>query len=121
MLQEARHYIKSYGRSCRRGLVATILLLTTIVLQFASTILLSDLKSGPLGSRKLEVQLRPGLNMYRRITRDTAWTSNPSFYPTYGEYSKEPVSAVDGIAGAGTLMRALLPFSMSVVKSLRGD
>jgi hypothetical protein len=115
VLQDTRHYVKKYGPPYRHALLIATLLLTTIVLQFSSTILLSDLRPGPLGGGERDTQVRPGLsyrNMYRRITRDAAWTSDPPFYPTFGEYA-EPVSAVNSVADTGMLLRALLPFSIA--------
>jgi hypothetical protein len=45
-----------------------------------------------------------------RITRDSAWTSNPPYYPAFGEYT-EPVPANTRISDTGPLLRAFLPYA----------
>ncbi|KAI8936554.1 hypothetical protein NX059_006955 [Plenodomus lindquistii] len=90
------------------------LLLTTGLLQFSSTLLLSDLKPGALGGRPFSSQVRVGLsygNLTHRITRESAWTSNPPFYPSYGEYLDGSEVASDGIDDTGVVLRAFLPYA----------
>ena len=94
-------------------IVAVCLVVTTSVLQFSSTILLSDLKSGPLVGHKYTSQVRPGLSYSVRrkaekIPRDSAWTANPGSYPIFAEYHEPPES---NAADTGLLLRALLPYA----------
>jgi hypothetical protein len=102
----------AYNRNYTWLLITCGLLVTTTILQFSSTLLLSDIKPGPLGSHVAMSDIRSGLsyqNVTRRITRDTAWTSNPHFYPTFGEYS-EPAPTSDSISDTGFLLRSFLPY-----------
>jgi hypothetical protein len=95
--------------------IATCLLITTSVLQFSSTLLLSDLKLGPLIGTKLASQVRPGLSYpvggVERIARDSAWTTNPPNYVTFGEYYEPPSNANNKAMDTGVLLRAFLPYA----------
>jgi hypothetical protein len=102
-----------YTQTSKWALLACILIVTTSTLQFSSTILLSDLKPGPLGDRTSTSQVRNSLsyrNVTRRITRDAAWTTNPPFYPAFGEYT-EAIAVTEGISDTGLVLRALLPYA----------
>lgn len=96
----------------RYCIAAGCLIITTSMLQFSSTILLSDLRSGPMVSYTSRSQVRPGLSYSalrdaEKIPRDSAWTSNPAFYPVYAE-THEP--SREESPGTGFLLRALLPY-----------
>jgi hypothetical protein len=95
--------------------MATCLLITTSVVQFSSTILLSDLKLGPLRGVVISSEVQPGLSYpvggIERIARDSAWTTNPPNYATFGEYHEQPSEIVDGIVDTGMLLRAFLPYA----------
>jgi hypothetical protein len=94
---------------------AICLLITTSILQFSSTLLLSDLKLGPLIGTELISQVRPGLSYpvggIERIARDSAWTTNPPNYVTFGEYHERLSEPSDGTADTGILLRAFLPYA----------
>jgi hypothetical protein len=100
--------------------MATCLLITTSVLQFSSTLLLSDLKLGPLIGTADPSQVRPGLSYpvggMERIARDSAWTTNPPNFATFGEYHEQPSEADDGMADTGMLLRAFLPYSSTELR-----
>jgi hypothetical protein len=120
MMREVWHSARKYKRIFNWMMLALVLLLTTILLQFSSTLLLSDIKPGLLGSPDFEVVLKPGLsfrNIYQRITRDAAWTTNPPFYPAYGEYSGS-VPTTDGISDTGILLRTFLPWSTAATRQI---
>ena len=113
MVQEAWRSSKTYRKNLGWALMATGLLISTSILQFSSTVLLSDLKPGPLGGHDFETQIRNGLsyrNITRRITRDSAWTSNPPLYPAFGEYT-ETLTPTDGVSDTGILLRSFLPYA----------
>ncbi|KAH7371533.1 hypothetical protein BKA66DRAFT_572770 [Pyrenochaeta sp. MPI-SDFR-AT-0127] len=66
----------------------------------------------PLGGDDVTSSIRSSLsyrNISQRITRDSAWTSNPPFFPAYGEYA-EPAAASEGVSDTGVLLRSLLPY-----------
>jgi hypothetical protein len=126
MMREVWHSARRYKRIFNWMVFALVLLVTTILLQFSSTLLLSDIKPGLLGSPEYEVALKPGLsfrNIYQRITRDAAWTTNPPFYPTFGEYF-EPASTANSIADTGLLLRTFLPWptagTREIIRSYTG-
>jgi hypothetical protein len=126
MLREAWHSARRYKRIVNWMVLALVLLLTTILLQFSSTLLLSDVQPGLLGSPQFERVLKTGLsfqNIYQRITRDAAWTTNPPVYPTFGEYS-ESVATIEGISDTGILLRTFLPHSTAanrqIIRSYNG-
>lgn len=97
----------------RYCLLAGLLIITTSILQFSSTILLSDIRLGAMVGYEYASEVRPGLShselrSAEKIPRDSAWTSNPPFYPVFAEFH-EP--GKDVTVGTGTLLRALLPFA----------
>ncbi|KAH7408665.1 hypothetical protein DE146DRAFT_786082 [Phaeosphaeria sp. MPI-PUGE-AT-0046c] len=101
---------KRYGKWT---LIILVLLTSTAILQFSSTILLSDLKPGPLGGYYRQAEIRSGLSykdIFMRITRDPAWTSNPPSYPAFGEYT-ESAPPNTRISDTGPLLRAFLPYA----------
>jgi hypothetical protein len=90
------------------------LLVTTSILQFSSTLLLSDLKIGPLVGHHFTSEVRTSISYsgeVEKIPRDSSWTTNPPLFPTFGEYSEAPSGVEDGIADTGVLLRAFPPFS----------
>jgi hypothetical protein len=94
-------------------LVAGFLIITTSILQFSSTILLSDISLGSMVGHEYASQVQPGLSysqlrIAEKIPRDSAWTTNPPFYPVYAEFY-EPATNVT--VGTGSLLRALLPYA----------
>ncbi|KAF2821369.1 hypothetical protein CC86DRAFT_470601 [Ophiobolus disseminans] len=112
MLQKTWTISEKHKLSLAWVVMAISLLVTTSTLQFTSTILLSDLKPGSLGGHNFETQVRNGLsyrNITRRITRDSAWTSNPPLFPAFGEYH-EPTARASNVSDTGMLLRAFLPY-----------
>lgn len=90
------------------------LLVTTSILQFSSTLLLSDLKIGPLKSHPYTSEVRTSISYsgdIEKIPRDSAWTTSPPVFPIFGEYSENYSEAVDSVTDTGVLLRAFLPFS----------
>ena len=121
------------------GYSTTILLLfaTTTVLQFSSTILLSDLQLGQLPSLVAnrsasydfvyDAHGHPFINAntanltfgYSQYTgpvtyplqlRIPTWSRNPPAFPAFAEYSR-PISSPEGVDDTGVLLRAFLPFA----------
>ncbi|CAO2647788.1 Nn.00g087100.m01.CDS01 [Neocucurbitaria sp. VM-36] len=116
MIQDIWRSTARYRRNYQVYLIATCLLITTSVLQFSSTILLSDLKLGPLVGHDLASDVRVGLSYVgevEKIPRDSAWTTNPPSFPAFGEYFEPPASVDSGVVDTGLLFRAFLPYSAS--------
>ena len=90
-----------------RHTLAAWLLITSSALQFSSTILLSDLRLGELAAPASILQVRPGLPYNlgtSSIPRDSAWSTNPSGYPVFGEYHEPIQIPEDGIFDTGVLL-----------------
>ena len=121
------------------GYAGAVLLLfaTTTLLQFSSTILLSDLDLGQLPSlaanRSASYDFaytahgiplpdanksHPAQGYYHytgRVTypiqlRGPTWSRNPPAFPAFAEYSR-PISSPQGVDDTGVLLRAFLPFA----------
>lgn len=97
-----------------RNALALWLLITSSTLQFTSTILLSDLKSGELAATASSRYVMPDLSYdsgTSSIPRDSAWSTNPFGFPVFGEYHESMQSPEEGILDTGLLLRAVLPYS----------
>ncbi|EXJ69857.1 uncharacterized protein A1O5_06929 [Cladophialophora psammophila CBS 110553] len=109
--------------SCKRrkavivGLLAVFLLLTTTVVQFTSTILLSDLQISPIAGLVQNTSIPSTLNWDAGISSQATWSGEgymllpPAQYPAFAEYSEvgEVREAIDGVHDTGTVMRAFMP------------
>ncbi len=102
-------------------LIVTVLVFTTILLQFTSTVLLADLTLGPVPSLSRDSTIAynfasvytnttdrgSGMNPHY-ITRPSTWTRKPPFYPVFAEYSEGPFMQ-EGVKDTGLTLRAFLP------------
>jgi hypothetical protein len=101
-----------------------LLCLTTMLLQFTSTVLVADLGLGPLPGRRYEEDVfydfqygetpisGPGMLMmtdYPLQMRQSTWLQSPPTFPNFAEYN-EKVPAAEGIDDTGVLLRAFVPF-----------
>jgi hypothetical protein len=104
------------------AVIAVSLLTTTSILQFGSTILLSDLDLGSLRGHPYSSLLSAGFSYrcsgnycpkssYSKVPRDTSWMTNPPYYPAFGEFAEKPGEAPDGVVDTGVLLRSFLPFA----------
>ena len=105
-----------------------LLCLTTTLLQFSSTALLSDLRLGQLPSlpsiRNATYDFvythdgsgtDPAIYHFSGYTypiqlRTSTWLRPPPAFPAFAEYS-QPVSSPEGVDDTGVLLRAFLPFA----------
>jgi hypothetical protein len=103
-----------------------LLCLTTILLQFTSTILVSDLALGTLPGSQYEEDVFydfeyvetpiPGMLMmtdYPLQLRQSTWLQSPPSFPNFAEY-KEEVPVVEGVDDTGVLLRAFVPFPQAL-------
>lgn len=107
------HFPRQIRQHLHIQIMFVFLLLTTSILQFSSTILLSDLKIGPLVGHLGTSEVRTSISYVgeiEKIPRDFAWTTNPPQFPVFGEYVEEKDRAEDGSEDTGVLLRAFLPF-----------
>lgn len=128
-----RKYADSQRSYSGYSIAVLLLFTTTTMLQFSSTVLLSDLRLGQLpslpvhrnvaydfaymkanGSLKV---IAPGVSIvtagqaaYPLQIRTPTWSRNPPAYPAFAEYS-EAVSSPENVDDTGVLLRAFLPFS----------
>lgn len=103
------------------GLLA-LLLLTSLALQFSSTILLSDLQLSPLPGH-FQTSHRPidfsydcimaqeecAFVWFNQIPRGTAWAMSPLSFPAFAEYAEPVKDLQQGVDDTGVLLRAFLP------------
>ena len=109
--------------------LTVLLTCTTVLLQFSSTLLLSDLRLGALqgysSNRTFYYDFSYNVGVFvgsvkgwslfsstsaPLIHRSTTWLRNPPFYPTFAEYS-EPLPKSSGVDDTGYSFRAFLPFT----------
>ncbi|KAJ4377356.1 hypothetical protein N0V83_000181 [Neocucurbitaria cava] len=124
MFKDLWRLTAQYRRNYQICIMAILLLITTSVLQFSSTILLSDLKSGPLVGHNIASEVRVGLSYVgetEKIPRDSAWTTNPPSFPAFGEYAESPASDNSGVVDTGVLLRAFLPYATSESRQRLSD
>ncbi|KAF1985930.1 hypothetical protein K402DRAFT_404727 [Aulographum hederae CBS 113979] len=99
-----------------------LLATTTSILQFASTILLTDVSSGSLILGDTLVSVPIGMKAVREAAPmwDTPyWLMTPYQFPAFLEYKEEPVHQ-EGVSDTGITVRGFLPLpSQSSWKSLR--
>ncbi|KIW79495.1 hypothetical protein Z517_06107 [Fonsecaea pedrosoi CBS 271.37] len=105
------------GKAGVLGLLAVILMLTTTVVQFTSTILLSDLQISPISDVVRALSIPATINWDAGISSQATWSGDgymllaPSQYPAFAEYSQTEGhrETVDGVHDTGTVMRAFMP------------
>jgi len=114
LLRSAKH-----GRGLAITLLAVVLLTSTTLTQFTSTILLSDVTPGLIPDAEQE-SLTPydftRNNSFQFAVTSTQYqghdhdygTEVPAVYPTFAEYSKL-YDAVEGVHDTGTTIRAFIP------------
>lgn len=133
-------------RSVALSLATVLLVLTTMALQFSSTLLLSDIRLGQLPgipSQRFVAydfvypkyqqmqEFGPGVALgamgsgsYPIQLRTPTWSRNPPAYPAFAEYSR-PLPQVGAVDDTGVLLRAFLPFadanSRESVRNYSGD
>ena len=111
--------------------MALLLCLTTVCMQFSSTILLSDLRLGQLPGLPSQNSTAydfaylinrplvpiPGgwyvnyTSGYPKQGRTTTWLRNPPFLPSFAEFAEPVPHPQPGVDDTGVLLRAFLPFA----------
>lgn len=104
-------------------LLAILLTLTTLLLQFTSTVLLSDLLPtvipGSVQANTIATNFQYDLNNTIPITyRGTVWNRQPPFHPLFAEYHEPPTTAENGISDTGLTLRAFMPVRDQISRSL---
>lgn len=121
-------YMRSLrSRRCKSGwsvmyaLTVPLLLATTVLLQLASTTLISDLSVASLPgpkrfeSRFYDFEYRPrdgnwaGYTINNLIRSTSVWVRSPYSFPAFAEYL-EPVDVPETVDETGIVFRTLLPF-----------
>ena len=96
-------------------LTLLLLLLVSVASQFASTLLVNDLRISAVRGILLSSDMATSRNNSRGMSyvlSGPAWEFKPSMYPSFDEYfeTNSVNSSTDGIIDTGTLLRAFLPF-----------
>jgi hypothetical protein len=96
------------------GVIALLMATTTLLLQFTSTALLSDVKPGRIPSTSEVLNLTFGISddQYSSNPETTHyWSTKPAIYPVFAEYT-EDAHVADGIRDTGVSLRAFLPIEL---------
>ncbi|KAM5350185.1 hypothetical protein ACJ41O_006690 [Fusarium nematophilum] len=100
-----------------------LLLTTSILSQFSSTALLSDLRTGSTASSPRTYLVSygaassPDSYIFKGVDY---WSVKPPFYPAFAEFSEAPVVA-EGIIDTGRTLRAMLPFPSELNRTAVGN
>ena len=117
------------GRSSSIALLVIILWISTLILQFSSTILLFDVGNGMIPGFQQHRAVPFGLDGSSDLSFTLAdqylnnenslgyWITSPAVYPAFAEYT-EPPAISDGVHDTGFSMRAFLPFPLKQQRNL---
>ena len=105
------------GKNIALGLAALCLTCTTLLLQFASTVLLSDLKLRTVTGAGQTAMMLYGIKNGDNGNNETEplensahyWSPKPAGYPAFAEYTEPTPTLEDGVYDTGMSIRALLP------------
>lgn len=103
-----------------------ILAICTFISQFTSTLLLWDIRVGVVHGVSQTTRGAVGMGMKGYIGRsartmtggDDYWKSSPQSFPTFAEYKAEPQVQTASIADTGPTIRAFLPISSQLDRSM---
>ncbi|KAL8833167.1 MAG: hypothetical protein Q9170_004448 [Blastenia crenularia] len=113
----------------RRSLLPTMVLflaLVSLLTEFTSTALLSDLKQHLLPAHTSSSTTATNFAYDENgtipyLSRGTVWTKKPPFYPTFAEYHENPTDPPDGTSDTGPTLRAFLPIQNQQERSMLRD
>ncbi|KAL8716636.1 MAG: hypothetical protein Q9225_006047 [Loekoesia sp. 1 TL-2023] len=113
----------------RRSLLPTMVLLLVIVsllTEFTSTALLTDLKQSLLPAHPSSSTTTTNFAYDENgtipyLSRGTVWTKKPPFYPTFAEYHEDPTDLPDDRVDTGLTLRAFLPIQSQQERSMLRD
>lgn len=121
-------FLKDAQRWHRSLLPMMILLLAIVSLltEFTSTTLLSDLKQTPLpgypSRSTTTTKFISDVNgTIPYLARGTVWTKKPPFYPTFAEYHEDLADPLPDVADTGLTLRAFLPVQSQQERSMLYD
>jgi hypothetical protein len=109
-------------------ILAVVLTITTVLVQFTSTALLADLSPGliPSSSRNytaatnfVYINGTDGFRYIPVVPRGTSWKIKAPFYPAFAEYHEDVADSTqqDGISDTGFTLRAFLPLQDQQARS----
>jgi hypothetical protein len=93
-----------------------LLTITTAVLQFTSTILLTYVRGGLLLSAETSSSQQVGMNSTGLLQNINYWASTPTIFAKFIEYT-EPAKSQEDVADTGVSVRGFLPFSNATLRS----
>ncbi|EPS35200.1 hypothetical protein H072_11477 [Dactylellina haptotyla CBS 200.50] len=105
------------SRVARTVFLMLMLLATSTLIQFSSTVLLSDLRLDEIpgvqthANLSIDWKFNDDLNYaYTPVSSNTVWGGKmPAFWPAFGEFSGSPFQH-DGVVDTGRIVRAFLPY-----------
>ena len=104
-------------------LLILTLAIVSLLTEFTSTTLLSDLKQGTIPGRSSSSTTATNFayDIYSNIpfiSRGTVWTKKPPFYPVFAEYHEDPEAEPADAADTGLTLRAFLPIQDQEQRSM---
>lgn len=116
--------VTSARKSFVQGGLVVLLLFTTVVVQFSSTLLVSDLDlSSLVGDAKIKsVKLHMSRDVISLNRQMNNWISRPTAYVPFGEVplAADSTPNESGVSDTGILQRTFLPLPTAQLSTLRG-
>lgn len=114
--------VDTYSQAGPWGFVTLLLFLTTLTLQFTSTLLVEDLGIGPLIAPAYETSSFGALSWEsidilagRRQSETAYWTQYLQNFPTFAEHQEDipftNLASSDAVSDTGLTLRAFVPFA----------
>lgn len=109
--------------------ILILLFVTTLLCQFTSTALLSDLSLTPILGLPTSTTLSSHFiynttdtsRPLHQMTRGSSWLRLPAFYPTFAEYSEPGTNQDPAVVDTGPVLRAFLPLGEQQSRFNIGD
>ncbi|KAF6824345.1 hypothetical protein CMUS01_10291 [Colletotrichum musicola] len=117
--------LTSVRRSAAQAVLAVVLLLATVAVQFSSTLLVSDLELTPLVGDSIakSVRLHVSRDVISLNRQMNNWVPQPTAYVPFGEVPQVERNSTPselGVADTGVVKRVFLPLSTTELATLRG-
>ncbi|KAL9596021.1 MAG: hypothetical protein Q9219_006072 [cf. Caloplaca sp. 3 TL-2023] len=103
-----------------------LLVIVSLLTEFTSTALLSDLKQSLLPAHPSSSTITTNFvydenGTIPYLSRGTVWTKKPPFYPTFAEYHEDPPDQPEDRVDTGLTLRAFLPIQSQQERSMLRD
>lgn len=122
-------YMRPQRKKLLLPFLTAVLCLTSLTLQFSSTILVSDVRQGWILGTLSASEVKAGYNgsetqseAFPDAVSPIRWQMKLQQYPTFAEFhGNDAIQGIDGISDTGTTIRAFLPFADASTRSSISD